>query len=136
MLLNSKKDANMNVKKCILILMTGLTLAGVTTYVQGCKKSENKVSKSKSDSIALCVKCGQIKGSELCCKPGQTKCSGCGLTKGSPGCCKIPKGATSAVLCSHCGQIKGSESCCKPNQATCSKCGLVKGSPGCCKIPK
>ena len=114
----------------------GLTLTGVTIFVHGCKKSTDEVSNNKSDSIALCVKCGQIKGSELCCKPDQVKCASCDLTKGSPGCCKIPKDATTAVLCGHCGQIKGSELCCKPNQPKCSKCGLVKGSPGCCKIPK
>ena len=69
----------------------GLTLAGVTIFVHGCKKSTDGVSNNKSDSIALCVKCGQIKGSELCCKLNQPKCSKCGLVKGSPGCCKIPK---------------------------------------------
>ena len=113
----------------------GLVLAGVTIYVNGCKKSTNEVSNNKSDSVALCVKCGQIKGTELCCKPDQTKCGGCSLTKGSPGCCKIPKDASTAALCSDCGQIKGSELCCKPDQPKCSKCDLVKGSPGCCKIP-
>ena len=126
----------MKLKKYILIVMMGLALASVTIYVNGCKKSTEEVSNDKSDSIALCVKCGQIKGSASCCKPNQTKCGGCGLTKGSPGCCKIPKGATTAKLCGHCGQIKGSELCCKPNQAKCSKCDLVKGSPGCCKIAK
>ena len=126
----------MNLRKYILILTMGLALACTTIYVNGCKKSTDEVSNNKSDSIALCVKCGQIKGDALCCKPDQTKCSHCGLVKGSPGCCKIPKGTTTAVLCSHCGQIKGSELCCKLNQPKCSKCGLVKGSPGCCKIPK
>ena len=126
----------MNFRKCILTLMVGLALAGVATFVHGCKKSADGVSSNKSDSIALCVKCGQIKGSELCCKPNQTKCGSCSLTKGSPGCCKIPKDATDAAICTHCGQIKGSDLCCKPDQATCSKCGLVKGSPGCCKLPK
>ena len=126
----------MNLRKYILILMIGLALACVTIFVQGCKKSNDGVSSNKSYSIALCVKCGQIKGTELCCKPNQTKCGSCGLAKGSPGCCNIPKDAATAVLCGHCGQIKGGELCCKPDQATCSKCDLVKGSPGCCKIPK
>ena len=126
----------MNLRKYILTSMIGLALAGVVIFVHGCKKSNDGASNNKSDSIALCVNCGQIKGSELCCKPNQTKCGSCGLTKGSPGCCKIPKDATTAVLCSHCGQIKGSELCCKPNQPKCAKCDLVKGSPGCCKIPK
>ena len=126
----------MDSKKYILTLMMGLVLAGATIYVHGCNKSTDEVSNSKSGSIALCVKCGQIKGSELCCKPDQTKCPSCGLVKDSPGCCKISKDATTVLLCSHCGQIKGGELCCKPNQPKCSKCGLAKGSPGCCKIPK
>ncbi|MBW8016450.1 MAG: hypothetical protein FVQ82_09700 [Planctomycetes bacterium] len=126
----------MNKRKYILTLMIALTLTGVTIFVQGCKKSTDDVAKNTSDSVALCVKCGQIKGSDLCCKPDQAKCGSCGLTKGSPGCCKIPKDATAAAICSHCGQIKGGELCCKPDQETCSKCGLVKGSPGCCKLPK
>ena len=126
----------MNLKKYILTLMIGLALAGVTISVNGCKKSTDEVSNNKSSSIALCIKCGQIKGGDLCCKPNQTKCGSCGLTKGSPGCCKISKDATTAALCGHCGQIKGGELCCNPNQPKCSKCGLVKGSPGCCKIPK
>ena len=126
----------MNLKKYILTLMMALMLAGMTIFVHGCKKSTDEVSSNKSGSIALCIKCGQIKGSALCCKPGQTKCGGCGLTKGAPGCCKIPKDATTVALCGHCGQIKRSELCCKPNQSKCSKCGFVKGAPGCCKIPK
>ena len=119
-------------RKCIAIaavmLLLGVMLAGY-----GCKKTESKV--EAADSVALCIKCGQIKGSELCCKPGQTLCDKCGLVKGSPGCCNIPKGATEAAICTKCGQIAGSELCCKPDQTLCDKCGLVKGSPGCCKLP-
>ena len=125
----------MNLRKWNLALMMVLLLAGVTLVMYGCKKTTDDVSSKKTDSVALCVKCGQIKGTELCCKPDQVKCGGCGLTKGTPGCCKIPKDATEAVICGKCGQIKGTESCCKPDQASCSKCGLVKGSPGCCKLP-
>ena len=40
---------------------------------------------------ALCTGCGQIKGTDLCCKADAEKCAGCGLAKGSPGCCKLPK---------------------------------------------
>ena len=126
----------MNLRKCMLTLMLGLALALTAVFVSGCQESNKCGISKKSCSAALCVKCGQIKGSPSCCKPNQTKCGGCGLTKGSPGCCKIPKDATTAKLCGHCGQIKGSELCCKPNQTKCSKCNLVKGSPGCCKISK
>lgn len=128
----------MKVRKSVSMFVLGLVLAGTVLLGQGCKKSDEAGSKGGEtvDSIQLCVKCGQIKGAELCCKPDQVKCSGCGLAKGSPGCCKIAKDAQTAAICAKCGQIKGSELCCKPDQAKCQKCGLVKGSPGCCKIPK
>ena len=87
------------------------------------------------DSIPLCLQCGQIKDSALCCQPNQLICPGCGLVKGSFGCCKISKGATSAAICTICGQIKDSALCCQPNQVICPGCGLVKSSPGCCKLP-
>jgi len=90
----------------------------------------------KPGTCVLCAKCGQIKGSELCCKAGAEKCSKCGLAKGSPGCCRL-NGATEAVcLCTYCGEIKGSDKCCKPGATKCTKCGLNMGSPGCCRIKK
>ncbi len=122
-----------------LMMVMGAALFGILLYVNGCKESgeESSVGTAKAaDSVALCVKCGQIKGSDLCCKSTRDICSKCNLVKGAPGCCNIPKGATEAAICTKCGQIKGTELCCKPNQADCDKCGLVKGSPGCCKIPK
>ena len=40
----------------------------------------------------LCAKCGEVKGSDACCKvEGHEKCPKCGLHKGSPGCCKHPE---------------------------------------------
>ena len=119
-------------RKCIAIA-TVMLLLGVMLAGYGCKKTDSTA--KADDSVPLCVKCGQIKGSELCCKPGQTLCDKCGLVKGSPGCCNIPKGATEVAVCTKCGQIAGSELCCKPGQTLCDKCGLVKGSPGCCKLP-
>ncbi len=86
-------------------------------------------------TVTLCGKCGQIKGSELCCKEGAVLCDKCQLVKGAPGCCAIKKGED-VVLCASCGQIKGSDVCCKADVANCEKCGLAKGSPGCCKIKK
>ncbi|MFQ6035798.1 MAG: hypothetical protein ACE5NM_08130 [Sedimentisphaerales bacterium] len=117
-------------KKCIGALVA-ITLVGLVLVGYGCKESGT----AEAAEVELCLECGQIKGSELCCQPGQTTCATCGLVKGSPGCCNIPAGAQRAAICTKCGQIKGSELCCKPNQSTCDKCGLVKGSPGCCKIP-
>ena len=121
-------------KKCLMIVMA-MALVGVLLCGSGCRKSD-KASSTADDSIQLCIKCGQVKGGELCCKPNQVKCPKCGLVKGSPGCCSIPEGAKTAAVCAKCGQIKGSPLCCKPNQVKCPKCGLVKGSPGCCQIPK
>lgn len=116
-------------------LISILALAAPLMLSAGCKTTQKTA--SVSSEVALCTKCGQIKGSAACCRPGQTLCSKCGLVKGSPGCCRITKGSSKPVyLCAHCGQIKGSVECCKPGQPTCTKCGLVKGSPGCCKIKK
>lgn len=84
--------------------------------------------------VTLCGGCGQIKGSDVCCKADAVKCGGCGLAKGSPGCCKIPKGKD-VPLCLKCGQAKGAAVCCDAKAAKCAKCGLAKGSPGCCKLP-
>ena len=128
----------MNLKKKHLIIITLTAVFVVFLGVNGCKKSDNAGAKSVAvyaASVELCTDCGQFKGSELCCKPDQTKCEGCSLAKGSPGCCKIPKDAETAVICTQCGQIKGGQLCCKPDQAECQGCGLVKGSPGCCKLP-
>jgi hypothetical protein len=129
----------MNIKKKHLMILASIAVFVVFLGVNGCKKSDNAGAKSGAvyaASVELCTDCGQIKGSEMCCKPDQTMCEGCGLVKGSPGCCKIPKDAETAAICTDCGQIKGSESCCKPDQVKCESCGLVKGSPGCCKLPK
>jgi hypothetical protein len=125
--------------KKYLIIVMAMAVLGAISLVNGCKKSGKEVPKAGqavAATVELCTNCGQVKGSDLCCKPGQPKCTGCSLTKGSPGCCKIPPDAQSVALCTKCGQIKGSDVCCKPNQPTCSKCSLVKGSPGCCKLPK
>ncbi len=124
--------------KRILALFLATALAGTLVGV-GCESKP--VEKTGGQTIAsgpkICAKCGQIKGSALCCKPGATICSKCGLAKGSPGCCKLPKDTKQDVLlCAKCGQIKGSDLCCKSGATICPKCGLAKGSPGCCKINK
>ena len=124
----------------ILVMAAGLLLVG-------CEK--DKPSKPKKPAVTaktptaepamaevkLCAHCGQIKGSELCCKEGAEKCADCGLAKGSPACCKgidFPGG--DVALCAKCGQVKGAEACCKADAEKCPKCGMAKGSPGCCKI--
>lgn len=99
-------------------------------------KAEVKAAKTKPAAATVCLKCGQLKGTEVCCKEGQKKCAKCGLVKGSPGCCKIPKGAKEVKVCTSCGQFKGSSVCCRKGQEKCTACGLVKGSPGCCRLTK
>jgi len=94
-----------------------------------CQKAAEKAADIKIQK--LCLKCGQVKGSEECCKPGQTLCKGCGLVKGSPGCCKIPKGAKKAYYCpktkkvvtskADCPYLKGKAA--KKIQADCSSGG-------------
>ncbi len=111
-------------------LVAGLVVVGCTT-----PPTEKTVGQIVASAPKICAKCGQIKGTAMCCAPDAAICPKCGLVKGSPGCCKLPKGTTQDVLlCAMCGQIKGSVLCCKADAAICPKCGLAKGSPGCCRI--
>jgi hypothetical protein len=112
--------------KRIVLPILLLMLAGM--FVVGCKKDSDTTVKGKF----LCGGCGQIKGTDACCKPDAVKCEKCGLDKGSPGCCKITKGKDIA-LCGKCGLVKGSDLCCKADALMCAKCGKPKGSPLCCK---
>jgi hypothetical protein len=84
----------MNIRKKHLMIAATMAVFVVFLGVNGCKKSDNAGAKSGAvyaSSVELCIDCGQIKGSELCCKSDQVKCESCGLAKGSPGCCKLPK---------------------------------------------
>ena len=71
----------------VLLALGGVGLAA------GCQeaKVETAAMKPPYADVTLCGKCGQVKGSEKCCKPGAEKCPMCGLDKGSPGCCRINK---------------------------------------------
>jgi len=118
-----------------------LKVAGVApmALLAGCKgktSSKPKTPAKKPGTCVLCWKCGQVKGSAKCCKPGAAKCSKCGLHKGSPGCCGRSGAKARVCLCTYCGEIKGSAKCCKPGSVKCGMCGLDKGSPGCCRIKK
>ena len=74
-----------------LVLVMVLALVGMIFLAGGCKKEEPA---SLIDAVnaemakSLCAKCGQIKGSPVCCKEGAVKCDKCGKDKNSPGCCK------------------------------------------------
>ncbi len=125
-----------------LCVAAGLAVA-LPVFLAGCAQS-NELAHDHDHShashvFAICNDCGEIKGSDKCCKPeGRKKCPDCGLCKDSPGCCKLPKDATGPVaLCADCGEIKGSDKCCKvEGRKKCPDCGMFKGSPGCCKLPK
>lgn len=73
---------------CLTIALACLGLAQA-----GCQSSTGTTAAPEVSpgAVGLCTGCGQVKGSELCCQPGQATCSKCGLVKGSPGCCKIDK---------------------------------------------
>ena len=90
--------------------------------------------------ITLCGLCGEVKGSEQCCKEGVAACPNCGLHKGSVLCCSTAiSGIRDIVLCRKCGEVVFGKKCCESGVtgvAACPKCGLHKGSPGCCKIEK
>ena len=130
-------------------IVAGLILAPLAVFV-GCTESQvasnehnhegHNHSHGNADGVfELCHKCGEVVGTEKCCKEeGRNKCEKCGLFEGSAGCCKIPKGTTENVaLCKKCGEIKGTDKCCKEEgRKKCEKCGLFEGSPGCCKLPK
>ena len=114
-------------RKYISILIVSIMVLGVS-FTSCAKKAEPKADTAKTETVidttvtapaavaaATCAMCGEVKGSEKCCKPAD-KCGKCGLHKGSPGCCKpVAKADTTAVkTCAKCGEVKGSDKCCKP----------------------
>lgn len=56
----------------------------------GCQASSKSDTTVAPGTVGLCTQCGQIEGSDQCCRPGAATCPKCGLHKGSPGCCKMP----------------------------------------------
>lgn len=113
-------------KVCASAVVFGIP---ATKVLANCGSCGTGAKKAAAKAITLCGRCGEIKGSDKCCKAGATRCK-CGMIKGSPGCCKMPKGGKDVVLCSKCGEIKGSDKCCAAGAKKC-KCGSIAGSPGC-----
>jgi hypothetical protein len=70
-------------KKLMLIGLMVLAVAAVS-FAQ--TPTTNSDAAKAAEKAVLCKKCGEVKGSEKCCKPDTEKCSVCGLNKGSPGC--------------------------------------------------
>lgn len=85
-------------------------------------------------AAVFCGKCGELKGSAVCCKEDVDVCEKCNLHKGSALCCKLPAELAGKDMCVKCGQVAGSELCCKEGAEICEKCSLQKGSPLCCKL--
>jgi hypothetical protein len=87
--------------------------------------------------LALCPKCGEIKGTAKCCAKDVKKCSKCGLNEGSVGCCKDfkpPEKGEDILICPKCGEQMGAKHKCDLKAEKCPKCGLDKGAPACCKL--
>jgi hypothetical protein len=105
-----------------LITVMVIVFLGLFLCNNGSKKSGKESSNDEGagrTAMLLCIKCGQIKGDELCCKPDQVKCPKCGLAKGSPGCCKIPEGAQIAAICAECNKVIVEKACCGCYDAKC-----------------
>jgi hypothetical protein len=82
----------------------------------------------------LCGKCGEEKGSTVCCAKDAETCA-CGMHKGTPLCCvKLADDAAGKDLCKTCGHVAETKHVCDKDCATCFDCGLHKGSPACCKL--
>ena len=73
-------------KKSMLIVLAIIAVATVS-FVGGCKKQPADDNTPPNAAQVICPKCGQFEATELCCQPGQEKCSECNMVKGSPGCC-------------------------------------------------
>ena len=84
----------------------------------------------------LCLKCGQVKGTEECCKPGQKLCKSCGLVKGSPGCCKIPKDAKKAYYCPKTKKVVTSKADCPYLKGKAAKKVQADSPSGGCPLSK
>ncbi len=116
----------------LVVWTSGCSQQSSNGAAEGTLPTDAVASAGVSD-VTLCGACGQIKGSEVCCKADAEKCDHCRLAKDSVGCCKMEAG-TDVVVCAKCGESKGSENCCAEGKEACAECGLHKGSLGCCKI--
>ncbi len=112
----------MSISRKYLTAMMVIAFLGVFLCSNGCKKSGKESSNDEGSgrtAMLLCIKCGQIKGGELCCKTDRVKCPKCGLAKDSPGCCKIPEGAQMAAFCTECNKVIVDKACCGCYDAKC-----------------
>jgi hypothetical protein len=66
-----------------LLITALIALAGVSIASAQCPSCSGAI---KAEKAAVCEKCGEVKGSESCCKAGVANCPACGKHAGSPGC--------------------------------------------------
>jgi hypothetical protein len=105
---NQKTDSNLAATKA----STDTAACCATTDPVAAQSATGKI---KTSTKVVCTSCGQIKGTDVCCRADMPTCS-CGLHKGSPGCCKITKDSDEViVICASCEQFKGTENCCRMN---------------------
>ena len=112
----------MSISRKYLTAMMVVAFLGLLLWSNGCKKSGKESGndeKAGRTAMLLCIKCGQVKSGELCCKPDKVKCPKCGLAKGSPGCCKIPEDAQMAAICVECNKVIVDKACCGCYDAKC-----------------
>ena len=71
----------------VVVLAVGaLSFVGAATVNAACGACGAHKAEGKDAKVELCAKCGEVKGSDKCCKEGVAKCPKCGLNAGSPGC--------------------------------------------------
>ena len=129
-LLSSVQSVSANCGSCEGDVKPNVECASAAVQQSAEKATDVKIQK-------LCLKCGQVKGSEVCCKPGQKLCTDCGLVKGSPGCCKIPKDAKKAYYCPKTKKVVTSKADCPYLKGKAAKKAKADCSPsGGCPLSK
>ncbi len=68
-----------------MLVVLGVCSMASVSFAQCCAGGAKKDAAEKV-ATETCPKCGELAGSEKCCKDGAEICAGCGLHKGSPGC--------------------------------------------------
>ena len=128
--------------KTLSLLATALFFAGCATTIPPYQPSKTELAFLKAKKPLVLCKCGEIKGSENCCKSGLPIDKETGfhqgsmrhriimttqgdLTKEELDCLYSQKDIT---LCKNCGHIKGTSRCCKHSAPRCKKCGFDTNS--------
>ena len=128
--------------KTLTLLAIALLFAGCATTIPPYQPSKTEVAHLMAKKPLVLCKCGEIKGSENCCKSGLPINDETGfhedsmrqriimttqgeLTKEELDCLYSQKSIT---LCKNCGHIRGTNRCCKHSAPRCKKCGFDTNS--------